>query len=78
MLTRKMVSLVAMVVRFVWRRPLLVLSLVLLALLLRHCLGTSPDTHIRPFGCPASMPNCDTDPAHTGGPSLVPSAVSGT
>ncbi len=58
MLTRKMVNLVAMVVRFVWRRPLLVLLLVLLALLLRHCLGTGTDTQIRPFDCPLSIPQC--------------------
>lgn len=58
MLTRKMVSLVVMVVRFGWRRPLLVLSLVLLALLLRHCLAPSTDTRIQRFDCPLSIPTC--------------------
>lgn len=78
MLTRKMVSLVAMVVQFVWRRPVLVLLLLLLALLLRHCLGTSTDTRIKRFDCPASDPKCNTDPWSQGsGLASAPSGVSG-
>lgn len=58
MVTQKLVNLVAMVVRFVWRRPLLALTLLLLAFLLYHCLGADKGMHIQGSICPLGIPTC--------------------